>query len=74
MVERGGHLVVLLVGGGGLLGERARLEVGDVGGDVVACSFIADTLGKQAADADADERVGEEVFFEEGIEHDGREK
>jgi hypothetical protein len=31
LVEARRHLVVLLVGGGGLLGERAGLEVGDVG-------------------------------------------
>jgi hypothetical protein len=69
LVERRGDLVVLLVGGGGLLGEGAGLQVGDVGGAVVACSLLADTLGEQAADADADEPVGEEVFFEEGVDH-----
>jgi hypothetical protein len=71
LVEGGGDLVVLLVGGGGLFGERAGFEVGYVGGDVVGGGLVFNALREETADADADEPVGEEVFFEEGVDHVG---
>ena len=69
LIEGRGDFVVLLAGGGRLFGEGAGLKVGDLGGAVVACSLFADTLSEQAADAEAHEAVGKEVFFEEDVDH-----
>ena len=70
MVEARGDFVVLLVGGGGLLGERAGLEIGDVGGAIVDGGFVADALREKTADADAQEPIRQEVFFEERVDHE----
>ena len=70
LVETRGDFVVLLVGGGGLLGERAGLEIGDVGGAIIDGGFVADALREKAADADAQEPIRQEVFFEERVDHE----
>ena len=57
------------LGGGGLLGERARFQIGDIGGAVVARGFVAQALRKQAPDAEAQERIGQEIFFEQRVDH-----
>ena len=72
LVETGGDFVVLLVGGGGLLGEWTGLEIGDIGLAVVDGGFVADALGEEPPDADAEEPVGEKVFLEEGIDHEAK--
>lgn len=69
MVEAGGDFVVLLVRGSGLLGERTRLQIGDVSGAIVDGGVVADALGEQAADTDPEESVGEKIFFEETVDH-----
>jgi hypothetical protein len=63
---------VLLVGRGGLLGERSGLEVGDVRGAIIDGGFVADALREEATDAHAQQPIGEEVFFEERVDHEKR--
>ena len=74
LVEARGHFVVLLVGGGGLLGERTGLEIGDVGGAIIDGGFVADALREETADANAQKPIGEEVFFEERVDHEKRKR
>ena len=54
---------MLLVCGAHLLGQRPGLQIGDVGRGVVARFLVADSLGQQPTDAEANDRIGQEVFF-----------
>ena len=73
LIEGRGHFVVLLVGRAGLLGERTFFQVGDIRVPVVARRFFTDAFGQQSANAETDHRIGQEIFFEEGVDHDSSE-
>ena len=75
LIEARGHLVMLLVrrrrlDGDGraaqLLDERLQVRALRFG---TALVFLAQPLRQQAPDAEAQERVGEEIAFEQGVNH-----
>ena len=69
LVELRRHLVVLFVGGAGVLRDWPGLQVGNVRGAIVGDGLVAQTLRQQAADANPDDGVGQEVFLKESIDH-----
>jgi len=74
LIEAGGDLVVLFVGGAGLDGDGALLEAGNELHQVsllrfgAAVVFLAQTFAEQAADAEAEEPVGQAVLLEPAVQ------
>ena len=71
LIEASRDLVVLRVGCVRVLCDRPQLKISDILTLGIPATFASDSFSEQATYPEADDSVGQQVFFEERVEHGG---